>query len=144
MEVQRQSEASWEGDLRSGHGSIRMGRSGQEQGYSFASRMEGEEGSSPEELVAAAHAGCYAMALSNDLASNGHTPKRVHASAVVHFGPDPAGGFHISRIDLTVRASVPGLDAESFQKFAEGARAGCPISKLYAGTTIGLDAELTA
>ncbi len=141
--VIRQSEASWEGDLRSGHGSIKTGRSGQEQGFSFASRLESGEGTSPEELVAAAHAGCYAMALSNELASSGHTPERVDASAVVQFGPDPAGGFHIPRIDLTVRARVPGLDAETFQEFAEGARVGCPISKLYAGTTIGLDAELT-
>ena len=120
-----------------------MGRSGLELDYSFASRMESGEGSSPEELVAAAHAGCYAMALSHELASSGHTPDSVHATAVVQFGPDPAGGFHIPRIDLTVRARVPGLDAETFQTFAESARVGCPISKLYAGTEIGLDAALS-
>ncbi len=138
------SDASWQGDLRSGRGTMRVGPRGQPQPYTFASRFENGEGSSPEELVAAAHAGCYAMALSNDLASNGHTPDSVHATATVHLGPDPAGGFHISSINLVVRARIPGLTEESFQSFADAAKTGCPISKLYAGTSIELDAALEA
>ena len=136
------SDATWRGDLRSGSGTLRVGPEGQSQPYTFASRFESGDGASPEELVAAAHAGCYAMALSNDLASNGHTPDSVHATATVNLGPDPAGGFHISTISLVVRARIPGLTAEAFQTFAEAAKNGCPISKLYAGTTIELDAAL--
>ena len=124
---------------------MRVGRDAQEQSFTFISRAErSEDGYGPEELVAAAHAGCYAMALSNGLASCGHTPERVHASATVHFGPDPAGGLHISRIDLVVKATVPGLGEDTFQEFAAKAKTGCPISKLFAGTTIVLDAALAS
>ena len=136
------SDASWHGDLRSGNGSMRIGPEGRSRPYTFASRFEGGDGASPEELVAAAHAGCYAMALSNDLASNGHTPDTVHATATVHMGPDPAGGVLIASIDLVVRARVPGLTEEVFQSYAQAAKTGCPISKLCAGTSITLDAVL--
>ena len=138
----RNADAVWEGDLRSGHGNMKAHHGGFETPFSFASRFEDGDLTSPEDLVAAAQAGCFAMALSHGLASGGHTPTRVEAKATVHFGPDPAGGFHISKIDLVVRASVPGIDNKAFQAAAEETKTGCPISKLFTGAPISLDAQL--
>ncbi len=138
----RHADAIWEGDLRSGHGNMKAPRGNFETPFSFASRFEDDDLTSPEDLVAAAQAGCFAMALSHGLTSGGHTPTRVEAKASVHFGPDPAGGFHISEIALVVRATVPGIDNEAFQAAAEETKTGCPISKLFTGTTIKLDAQL--
>ena len=121
---------------------MKAGSGNFEGAYSFPSRMEDGDGANPEELVAAAHAGCYAMALSHMLASAGHTARSVRAKATVAFGPDPAGGFHIPTIDLVVEADVPGLDDASFQVHANEARDSCPISKLYAGASISLAATL--
>lgn len=138
----RHADAVWEGDLRSGNGYMKAHHGGFETQFSFASRFEDGDLTSPEDLVAAAQAGCYAMALSHGLASGGHVPDRVEAHATVMLGPDPAGGFHISEINLVVRAVVPGITEEAFQEAAEATRVGCPISKLFAGTTITLDAQL--
>ena len=138
----RTAQATWQGDLKSGEGSMRTDRGGFETPFTFASRMGDVDNVSPEDLVAAAHAGCFVMALSNGLSSAGHVPRRVHASATVNFGPDPAGGHHIASIDLTVDANVPGLDDATFQAAVEDTRTGCPISKLYAGTTIAVKATL--
>ncbi len=139
----RTAEATWHGDLKSGNGTMKTGRGGFESPFTFASRFEEAVSISPEDLVAAAHAGCFAMALSHVLSSGGHVPSHVHADAVVNLGPDPAGGFHIGSIDLTVTASVPGLDDTAFQSAVKEVRTGCPISKLYAGTVISVDATLT-
>ncbi len=136
------ASASWEGDLKSGSGQIKTDRGGIDIPFTFGIRFEGEQGAGPEDLVAAAIAGCFSMALSNELDGRGTTVNHVDTHASVKFGPDPAGGFHISAIDLVVRADVPGADEDGFQSAAEATRTGCPISKLYAGTTINLDAKL--
>lgn len=138
----RTSEATWEGNLAHGHGTMTVGDGVYTGAYSFPSRFQEGPGTNPEELVAAAHAGCYSMALSHTLDEAGHTPTRVHTVARVHFGPDPAGGFHISKIALQTEAVVPGLDEAAFQEYAEGAKKGCPISKLLTGAEIVLDAML--
>jgi osmotically inducible protein OsmC len=137
MAIDRSASAVWEGDLRSGTGSLETQSGNVKGSYSFASRFEDGTGTNPEELVAAAHAACYAMALSNELASKGHTPTKVEASATVTLD-----GLDITRSALTVDAVVPGLDDATFQEIAAGAKAGCPISKLYAGAEITLAATL--
>jgi len=141
MSVSR-SEAEWSGDLHTGSGTMKVGESRWEGAYSFHSRFGDGAGANPEEFVAAAHAGCYSMAFSHTLATNGYVPTRVHTVATVHLGPDPAGGFHISRIDLVTEAEVPGIDEATFLTHAEAAKVGCPVSKLYAGTEITLSATL--
>ncbi len=140
--TERTAEATWQGDLKAGNGTMKTARGRFESPFTFASRFGDVVNISPEDLVAAAHAGCFAMALSHELSSGGHVPERVHASATVNLGPDPAGGFHVASIDITVAADVPGLDEATFQAAVEATRTGCPISKLYAGTTIGVDATL--
>jgi lipoyl-dependent peroxiredoxin len=137
----RNAEAEWKGNLIEGQGHMKLGSGSYEGAYTFKSRMENGPGTNPEELIAAAHAGCFSMALSAGLAKGGHTPKRVHTTAAVHF--DKAGeGFAITTIDLTTEAEVPGIDAAKFQEFAEGAKKNCPVSKALAGTTINLKASL--
>jgi osmotically inducible protein OsmC len=97
---------------------------------------------SPEELIAAAHSACYAMGLSNEIAQAGGTPQALDVQADVTLGPDPAGGFRITGIKLTVRAEVDGLDEAGFAKAAQGAKEGCPVSKALAAVDITLDAAL--
>jgi osmotically inducible protein OsmC len=136
----RQANATWTGDLTTGSGQMQSNAfSG---AYSFASRFESGDGTNPEELIAAAHAGCYAMALSNILADAGHTPERVTTTATVHLEMLEDGGPTITTIDLAVEAEVPGLDADAFQEHAETAKVGCPVSKALAGPDITLDAKL--
>ena len=120
---------------------MKLGSGAYEGGYSFKSRMEDGAGTNPEELIAAAHAGCFSMALSALLSGAGHTPKRVHTTAQVHFGP-VEGGFAITGIDLITEAEVPGLDDAEFQKQAAGAKQGCPVSKALSATPITLKATL--
>ena len=138
----RQANAEWKGDLKSGKGELAT-ESGAFQGaYSFQSRFEEGSGTNPEELIGAAHAGCFSMALSNMLAQAGHTPESVKTSARVHLevGDD---GPSVPRIELVTEAVVPGLDNDAFQKHAEAAKTGCPISKLLGpGTAITLNATL--
>ena len=102
----------------------------------------GQSGTSPEELIAAAHAACYAMQLSALIAGAGGTPQSLDVQADVTLGPDPAGGFRISGIALTVEGEVDGLDEAGFKKVADDAKAQCPVSKALTGTTITLDASL--
>ena len=138
----RKSEAQWNGDLKSGGGTMKLGSGAYEGKYTFKSRMEDGPGTNPEELIAAAHAGCYSMALSHMLAEAGHLPKRVHTAAQVDFGPVP-GGFSISKITLTVEGDVPGIDAAKFKELAEKAKTGCPVSKALAAVPeIVLNAKL--
>lgn len=110
--------------------------------YSFTSRFENGSGTNPEELIAAAHAGCFSMALANILASAGHPPNSVETTASVHLSA-AAGGFEISRIDLRTTAEVPGIDARAFAAHAEEAKAGCPVSKALSAVKITLEAKLT-
>jgi osmotically inducible protein OsmC len=110
--------------------------------YSFGSRFEEDPGTNPEELIAAAHAGCFSMALSGALGRAGHTPDQVSTTAKVHLEKVDQG-FKITRIHLTTEAKVPGIEEAAFQEQAEGAKQNCPVSKVLAGAEITLDAKLT-
>src|SRR5260370_37747585 len=118
----RTADAEWQGNLPQGHGTMRVGSGAFEVNYSFKSRMGDETvGTNPEELIGAAHAGCYSIALSNGLASAGLTPTSVPTTARVHFNQVP-GGFAINPIDLEVEAVLPGIDEETFQQLAQDAK----------------------
>ena len=137
----RKAEAQWNGSLLEGNGHMKMGTGAYDGPFSFKSRMENGEGTNPEELIAAAHAGCFSMAFSAGLGKAGFAPKRIHTTASVHFDKLEAG-FSITRIDLETEAEIPGIDEAKFQEMAQGAKAGCPVSKALAGTTINLKATL--
>jgi len=137
----RTSDARWEGGLKDGKGSMRLGGGAFEGQYSFSSRFEDGVGTNPEELIAAAHAGCYSMALSAGLERAGHTANSVETTASVHLSPAD-GGFRISRVDLKTTADVPGIDADAFQQAAQAAKEGCPVSKALAAIEITVDASL--
>ena len=124
-----------------GKGTMKLGSGAFEGPFSFKSRMEEGTGTNPEELIGAAHAGCFSMQFSAMLEHAGFPPDRIHTSAKVFFGPD-GPGFSISKIELTTEGSVPGIDDAKFQELAAGAKAGCPVSKALAGTEIVLDAKL--
>jgi len=137
----RSAEAEWKGNLREGAGKMKLGSGAYEGAYSFASRFEEGKGTNPEELIAAAHAGCFSMALSAGLGKAGFTPTRVHTTARVHL--EKVGeGFGITRIQLTCEAAIPNIDEAKFKEHAEGAKQGCPVSQALAGTQIELDAKL--
>jgi lipoyl-dependent peroxiredoxin len=139
--AKRMSDAEWRGDLKDGGGSLKLGSGAFEGRYSYKSRFEDGTGTNPEELIAAAHAACFSMALSAALSQQGHPPTRIHTTATVDFGPVP-GGFAISRIALETEGEVPGIDAATFTRFAEEAKAGCPVSKALAAVDITLVAKL--
>jgi osmotically inducible protein OsmC len=137
----RTSSARWQGNLKEGAGTMALGSGAYEGAFSFASRFEDGKGTNPEELVAAAHAGCFSMAFSNALAQAGHTPTSVETQAKVQFGKTD-DGFGITSIDLVTKGDVPGIDEAEFNKIAEQAKATCPISKALAAVPITLDATL--
>jgi osmotically inducible protein OsmC len=137
----RTAEGEWKGGLKDGAGQIKLGSGAFTGAYTFKSRMEDGVGTNPEELLGAAHAGCFSMALSATLAGAGFEPKRVHTTAKVYFGP-VEGGFAIGKIELVTEAEVPGIDDVAFQQLADGAKKGCPISKALASVPISLDAKL--
>ena len=139
------AQAVWEGDLASGAGSVDL-ESGAASGLdvSWRHRTEGGVGgqTSPEELIAAAHASCFAMALSHELSQGGHAPERLSVSASCTIEP-VEGGFGITRSELKVRGAVPGVDADAFQAAAQAAGEGCPVSGALKGNVeISVDAEL--
>jgi len=123
----RSSEATWKGNLRDGSGDMTVGDGLYQGAYSFASRFQEGEGTNPEELIAAAHAGCFAMALSNGLAEDGFEPERVHTVAHVHLEDG-----EISLIELEVEADVPDVSEDEFQAAAEEAKNTCPVSQALA------------
>jgi osmotically inducible protein OsmC len=138
----RTANARWEGTLTEGNGVMRTGKGGLEGNYSFKSRFEEGEGTNPEELIAAAHAGCYSMALSKGLADAGFTPVSIETTANVHLDRVD-GAPTVTQIDLVCVANAPGLDDETFQKVAAGTKDACPISRLLSpGTKITLSASL--
>jgi osmotically inducible protein OsmC len=140
---ERTSSAVWNGDLQQGQGTMKIGSGAWEGPYSFKSRFEDGKGTNPEELIAAAHAGCFSMALSAALSKAGHPPTRVATTAKV--GLEKGGdGFRIPNIHLTTQAKVAGIDDAAFQKFAEEAKRNCPVSKVLSGAEITLDAKLEA
>jgi osmotically inducible protein OsmC len=135
------AEAEWKGDLQSGSGTFRAG-DGISGGYTFKSRFEDGPGSNPEQLIAAAHAACFSMALSNMLAQAGNPPESVHTDASVQLR-NIDGKPTIARIDLVTVGRVPGLDESAFREHAEAAKQGCPVSRALAGVPeITLDAKL--
>jgi lipoyl-dependent peroxiredoxin len=137
----RTSSALWEGNLRDGSGTMKLGSGAFEGSYSFVSRFESGPGTNPEELIAAAHAGCFSMALSLELGQSGFTPTSIATSATVHLDR-VADGFDITKIDLDTVGTVPGIDDAKFQEIAAAAKAGCPVSKALAATEITLTARL--
>ncbi len=137
----RKASAVWEGDLKSGKGSVSTD-SGvlRNTQYSFSTRFENGVGTNPEELIAAAHAGCFSMALSADLGNAGMTPTKIETSAALTL-EKVAAGWTVTKIHLTTTATIPGADRAKFDNAAKTAKAGCPISRLL-NTEITLDARL--
>jgi len=135
------SSAVWEGGLRTGRGHFTAASGAFGGDYSFRTRFEGEKGTNPEELIAAAHAACYAMAFSHTLAEAGSPAERLAVDAVCHFTPIESGGFALSRMDLDVHGSVPGIDQDAFERLAREGEHGCPVSNALRGN---VEIELTA
>lgn len=137
----KKAKAIWNGDLKNGGGTVSLESGLFEGPYTFASRFEDGKGTNPEELIAAAHAGCYSMALSNELAKAGHDPESVDTQAVVTLDTVD-GAPTITTIKLISEATVPGLDNDEFQKIAAATKEACPVSRVLTGAEIHLDATL--
>lgn len=139
MAVSR-AEATWTGTLKEGSGTMKVASGYFEGPFTFATRFEGDpKGTNPEELIGAAHAGCFSMFLSALLTNNGFTPARIHTTATVHLTAGPT----ISKIELNCEAEVPGLDADKFAELTAQAKANCPVSKALAAVPeITLEARL--
>ena len=137
----RTAEAVWQGGLKQGTGNVSLGSGVFQGAYSFGSRFESAPGTNPEELIAAAHAGCFSMALAAGLEQAGFKPQRIHTTARVTI--DKVGdGFRITTSELTLEGSVPGIDDKTFLKHAQDAKANCPVSKALAGVKVTLTATL--
>jgi len=136
----RQANAKWEGDLKSGKGNMSLQSGAYDGQFSFKTRFEDGNGTNPEELVGAAHAGCFSMQFSAMLAEDGNPPDSIETEAKVHFSVD--GTPTIEKIELITRGKVPGIDEAQFKKTAEKAKEACPVSRLYTGAEITLDASL--
>ena len=134
----RESSAIWKGNLTEGNGSMRLGSGAYEGAFSRASRFEDGAGTNPEELIGAAHAGCFSMYLSLILSKAGHVPTRIDTTAKVHLGEGPK----ITLIELSTVGEVPGIDEKTFIEFAEQARTGCPVSQALAAVDMNLTARL--
>lgn len=144
--MKRTAQAVWSGALKDGKGAISL-QSGalKDSPYSFKARFDDESGKSatnPEELIAAAHASCFAMQLSHFLAEAGHPAAKLTTEAAVHIGPADGGGQAISKSMLTLRGNVPGMSEAQFIELANKAKAGCPVSKALGAIEITLDAKL--
>ena len=134
----RTSSAEWRGTLREGKGTMNVGSGAYQGPYSFASRFESGQGTNPEELIGAAHAGCFSMFLSALLSKDGYKPSRIKTTADVHLGEGPT----ITLIELNTEAEIPNLKEEAFEEYAESAKKNCPVSKALAGTEIKMHAKL--
>jgi lipoyl-dependent peroxiredoxin len=137
----RTGSAVWEGTLKEGKGTMKLGSGAFEGPYSFSSRFEEGKGTNPEELIGAAEAGCYSMALSANLEKAGHPAKRISTTATVKLEM-VGGGPKITTIDLKTEAEVPGIDEGKFREQAEHTKKTCPVSVVLAGAQINLDAKL--
>lgn len=141
--MDRKASALWHGDLKAGHGTITTQSSTlKDTQYSFKSRFEEGTGTNPEELIAAAHAGCFSMAFANMLAGEGFIATSVDTTATVTLDPGTPGGPTVTKIHLVNTSSVPKIEKAKFDEIAEKAKAGCPISRLLAAATITLEATL--
>ena len=140
--MQRKAGAVWKGGLKDGKGTVTTA-SGvlTSTPYSFSTRFEEGKGTNPEELIAAAHAGCFSMALAFQLSGAGFTVERIHTTAKVHF-EQRNGGWSIHTVELQTEAAVPGIDAAKFTEQAQSAKKNCPVSRALAGVAIQLSAKL--
>jgi osmotically inducible protein OsmC len=138
--IERHSDAQWQGTLREGQGRLKLGSGAYEGPYTFRSRFGDGAETNPEELIAAAHAGCYTMALVATLSAAGHAPTHAHTRATVRL-EQQGSAFTITQIDLETEATVPGLDDAAFQKFAEEVKSTCPVSRALAATPMTLKAK---
>ena len=143
MHFTRKAEADWDGGIMDGKGKVKLDSGAFEGAYSFKSRFSEEEetATNPEELIAAAHAGCYTMALSGNLGRAGYAPTHIHTTANVKIEKQ-GDGFVIPNIDLVTEAKVEGLEDEEFQKIAEETKKTCPVSQVLSGAEISLKASL--
>ncbi len=142
MNFTRKAEADWDGGIMDGTGKVKLGSGAFEGAYSFQSRFgEDTVATNPEELIAAAHAGCYTMALSGNLGKAGYAPTHIHTTANVKIEKQ-GDGFVIPNIDLVTEAKVDGLEDEEFQKIAEETKKTCPVSQVLSGAEISLKASL--
>lgn len=137
----RTSEAHWTGGLKAGKGTMNLGSGAFKGSYSAGTRFEEEKGSNPEELIGAAHAGCFSMALSDLLEQAGHAPEKIDTTAKVHLDAQN-GGFKITRIELNTMANVQGMNEAEFKKHAQAAKSNCPVSQALTGVEITLNAKL--
>lgn len=137
----RTADAVWQGDLMKGNGNVKFGGGAFDGQYNFSSRFEEGKGTNPEELIAAAHAACFSMALSAGLAKAGFNPEKVSTSAKVHINKVEAG-FKITLIELNCEAKVAGVDEGKFQEIANGTKSGCPVSQALSAVEIKLNARL--
>lgn len=140
--IKRNASAVWNGGIKDGKGTMKLGSGAFEGSYSFGSRFEDGAGTNPEELIGAALAGCFSMALSGNLGRAGQSPERISTRARVHV-ERVEKGFAITRIELECEAKVPGMSEGDFQEVARTSKETCPVSKALAGTEISLDAKLT-
>lgn len=136
----RKANAQWQGDLKSGNGNMALESGAYDGQFSYQTRFEEGTGTNPEELVGAAHAGCFSMQFSAMLAADGHTPDSIQTEARVHFSTDDTPT--ITQIDLNCHGKVPGIDEKTFQQTADKAKDACPVSRLYQGAEINLTATL--
>src|SRR3982751_1035002 len=139
--AERKATAEWKGDLLHGEGKMSLGSGAFEGKFSFSTRMGDEPGTNPEELIAAALAGCYSMALNATLEKQGTPASSINSQAIVHFGMDDKG-FAIQSIDLETKAAVQGISEEDFRQIAENVKESCPVSKALAAVPIRLNANL--
>lgn len=138
----RKANAKWMGDLMKGEGHMELGSGAFQGKYSFGSRFEEAKGTNPEELIGAAHAGCFSMAFSGILGKAGFKPEKIETAARVHI--DKVGdGFTITKVELSTVGTVPDINEETFVKHANEAKAGCPVSRALTGVTITVDARLS-
>ncbi|MDQ3634835.1 MAG: OsmC family protein [Acidobacteriota bacterium] len=144
MKFTRKAEADWNGSIKEGNGKVKLGSGAFEGAYSFQSRFsedEDQKATNPEELIAAAHAGCFTMALSGNLGKAGYEPKNIHTTAKVKIEKE-GEGFVIPNIDLETEAEVDGIKEDEFQKIAEETKKTCPVSQVLSGAEISLKATL--
>lgn len=141
MKILRRAAATWKGTVPAGSGTMRLGSDGAELPFSLRSRTADGSGTNPEELLGAAHAGCFSMSLSSVLEEAGHPSDSIETEATVYLEPRD-GSFSITRVDLVVHGAVPGVDEESFAAYAKQAKATCTVSRLFSSAEITLTATL--
>jgi osmotically inducible protein OsmC len=142
QEIVRSATIHWEGDIAHGRGTIATESGRVKADYSFGTRFSGDPGTNPEELLGAAHAACFTMALSSELTRAGHPPASIDTEALVHLQKTDKG-YEIASIDLTTTAAVPGISADEFQRLASQAKDGCPLSRALRAVSISLSATLS-